>query len=191
MIKPTSVSCNMARTDQTKETQNTAKDLDHEDLDKELRVRSIRDRGVGAGNAHRHTAHQVAEADGEAAPEERVARHVVLRRPQAIVSVFQTSRDLGREDDRHNHTVDRDDLAKDNANQVLGRDARHAHTRTQDRGTRNEYTPSRTDDTQADAERNAHVRPHIGADAFQESADIKLVAGTWRELRQDLPVSTR
>ena len=61
------------RTNQAEETKDTAEDFDDEDLDEEIRVRGVRERGRGARDANADTAQEVACADGEATPEEREA----------------------------------------------------------------------------------------------------------------------
>ena len=62
----------VTRTNQTEETHDTAKHLHNENLHEQVRIRSVCERGSRSGNTDRDTAKQVARADGETAPEERV-----------------------------------------------------------------------------------------------------------------------
>ena len=49
-------------TNQSEKTQDGAEDLDDKDLDEQRRIRRVRQRSIGAGNADSHTAQQVAHA---------------------------------------------------------------------------------------------------------------------------------
>ena len=62
----------MTRTNQTEETHDTTKHLHNENLHEQVRIRSVCERGSRSGNTDRDTAKQVARADSETAPEERV-----------------------------------------------------------------------------------------------------------------------
>jgi hypothetical protein len=53
------------------QAEDAAKDLDDEDLDEEGRVGRVRQSRGRTGDADRDAAEQVAEADGQTAPEER------------------------------------------------------------------------------------------------------------------------
>lgn len=56
--------------DETEETQNTAKDLDDQDLDEETRVSGICQCCSRTGNSDRDTTEQVTETDSETSPEQ-------------------------------------------------------------------------------------------------------------------------
>lgn len=64
---------NTKLTNKAEQTKNRAEDFNDKNLDKELRVGGIGERGGRAGDADRDTTEEVAETDGEAAPEEREA----------------------------------------------------------------------------------------------------------------------
>ena len=61
------------RTNETKQTHDTAEHLDNEDLDEQVGVRGICKGGGGAGDADGDTAEEIARADGKTSPEERVS----------------------------------------------------------------------------------------------------------------------
>lgn len=99
--------------------------------------------GIGKGrttsvDTDRDTADQVTCADGDTAPEESISRIVAASR-QDLIIVDQV--ELGREHDRHDHTVDSDDLTEDNRNQVLRSNPGRLDASADDRGACQEDTP--------------------------------------------------
>lgn len=64
--------------DETEEAQNRAENLNDQDLNEERRVRGVRQGCTAAVDAHRNTADQVANAHGQARPEESEAGVVCL-----------------------------------------------------------------------------------------------------------------
>lgn len=127
-------------TDETKETQDGTKDFHDENLDKQLRIRRIRHRRIGTGDADRDTTEQVAHAHSDPRPEEQVAGQVIVARPE-LVGRLKVARDLGAEDDGHDDAVDGHNFAEDDTDQVLGRDPGCTHTRTEDRSAGDEDSP--------------------------------------------------
>lgn len=102
------------------------------------RIRSISQRSATTVDADRDTTDQVAASDGETSPEQCEAGVVGLRIENG--SLVDVS-DLGGEDDGHDDSVDGDDLAEDDGDQVLGSDPRRLDTGTENRRTGDEYTP--------------------------------------------------
>lgn len=125
--------------DQPKQAQHTAEDLDNQNLDEEARIGGIRQCGAGAVDADTDAADEVAHADGDAAPEEGVAGVEV---GAGVELVLGDELDLGAEDDGHDDAVDGDDLAEDDADQVLGPDPWRLHPAAEDRGPCDEYAPA-------------------------------------------------
>ena len=58
-------------TDETEQTQDTAEDLDNENLHEQIGVRCVRKSRSRACDADANTTEEVARADSETAPEER------------------------------------------------------------------------------------------------------------------------
>ena len=82
------------------------------------RVRSIGQGSATSVDAHAYTADQVAHAHGYSSPEQRVSGEVVRSRVQQL-RVGELVH-LGGEDDGHDDTVNSDDFAEDDGDQVLG-----------------------------------------------------------------------
>ena len=102
------------------------------------RVRSVGQRSAGAVDSNTDTADQVAHADKRAAPEKGVSGVVVAPR---VCGVTANLSQLGGEDDAHDDSVDGDDLAENNRDQVLGADSWRLDTTTEDRSSCNEDSP--------------------------------------------------
>ena len=102
------------------------------------RIRSVSQRGAGAVDANTDAANQVARADQQPAPEQRVASVVVAARVHAIAADLTQ---LGGEDNAHDDAVDGHDLAEDNGDQVLGANARGFDAAAEDRGAGDEDSP--------------------------------------------------
>jgi hypothetical protein len=109
---------------------------DHENVQR--RIGSISQGGAAPVDADGDTAYQVAHADGDAGPEERVARVVGVSRVRGLALERVQ---LGGEDDGHDDAVDRDDLAEDDGDQVLGADARGLDAAAEDGRARDEDAP--------------------------------------------------
>ena len=60
----------MVLTNQPKQTKDTSENFDDEDLDEQVRVRSVSEGSGGAGNSNADATEQVARADGDATPED-------------------------------------------------------------------------------------------------------------------------
>jgi hypothetical protein len=102
------------------------------------RVRSVGQRSAGAVDTDTDTANQVAHANERTAPEEGVSGVVIASR---VCSIAGNLSQFGREYDAHDDTVDGDDLAENNRDQVLGADSWRLDTTTEDRSSGNEDSP--------------------------------------------------
>jgi hypothetical protein len=102
-------------------------------------ISSIGQGSTAAVDANSHTAHQVAEADGQTGPEQGVASKVRVGREH--VGALDAG-DLGGEDDGHDDTVDGDDLAEDDGDEVLGSDSGSLDACTEDGRSGNEDAPA-------------------------------------------------
>jgi len=67
------------RTNQTKQAHNRAEHLNDEDLDEKLRVGSVGQRGIRAGDSDSDTTQQVAQAYCQTSPEGRKALRMGIR----------------------------------------------------------------------------------------------------------------
>jgi hypothetical protein len=88
------------------------------------------------------TANQVAHADRETSPEQRVTSEVVGARVELLS--IRDGLHLGGEDDGHDDAVDGDDFAEDNGDQVLGSYPGSLDTTTDDGHTSCEDAPAMT-----------------------------------------------
>ena len=103
------------------------------------RIGRIRKRGTAAVDTDGNAAYQVAHADRDARPEERVARVVAVGR---VCGLALERVQLGREDDGHDDAVDGDDFAEDDGDQVLGSDSRRPDTSAEDGRACDENAPA-------------------------------------------------
>lgn len=104
----------------------------------QCRISGIRERRTTAVDSDSDTTNQVAHADGQTSPEEGEARVICLGVVQ--LGTLDASQ-LGGEDDGHDDTVDGDDFAEDDGDEVLSADARGADTATDNRRAGNEDAP--------------------------------------------------
>ena len=102
------------------------------------RVCSIGQRSARAVDTDTDTADQVAHAHKRTAPEKGVSSVEVASR---VCSVAANLSEFGRKHDAHDDTVDGDDLAENDRDQVLGADSWRLDTTTEDRGSGNEDSP--------------------------------------------------
>lgn len=158
------------------------------------RVRSVGQRSAGAVDSNTDTADQVAHADKRAAPEKGVSGVVVAPR---VCGVTANLSQLGGEDDAHDDSVDGDDLAENNRDQVLGADSWRLDTTTEDRSSGNEdspvflvsafvpscsrfrsflscrwFVPCGSNNGQADTEADACGGPGVGRNSLDERANL-------------------
>lgn len=96
----------------------------------QARIGSVGKSSTTTVDTDRDTANQVCETNNNTRPKQGESSvHVAGR-----VQVFGLDAvKLGSEDDGHDHTVNGDDLAENNRNQVLRSDSRSLNTSTQDR----------------------------------------------------------
>jgi hypothetical protein len=87
-------------------------------------ISSIGQRSAASVDADSHTTDQVAHADSDTGPEERVTRVVAVG---GICGLTLERVDLGGEDDGHDDAVDGDDFAEDDGDEVLGANPRGPH----------------------------------------------------------------
>lgn len=111
----------------------------HGRLDVQRGISRIGQGGTTAVDANGDTADQVAHADGDAGPEQGEASEV--RRIGVGTGALERA-DLGGEDNGHDDTVDGDDLAEDDGDEVLGTDARRPNATAEDRGAGDEDAPA-------------------------------------------------
>lgn len=147
--------------DQTKQSENGSENLNGKNLDEpgmelaakdkprdgrhiHCRVGSISQRSATSVDAYAYTADEVAHAHSDSGPEQRVSSEVVgagveqLRVGELI--------HLGGEDDGHDDTVNGDDFAEDDGDQVLGSYPRRLDTSTHDGHTGCPDSPLRQSD---------------------------------------------
>lgn len=139
--KITSLALDQQANNEAKETQDGAENLNDEDLDEERAVGGISQCSARAVDAHGHAADEIASTNGEASPEEGEAGVVRVGVGQDVIADVA---DFGREDDGHDDAVDGDDLAEDNADQVLGADTRCLDAGAEDGRARDENAPVAT-----------------------------------------------
>ena len=108
------------------------------------RVRSIGQGRATSVDAHAYTADQVAHAHGYSSPEQRVSGEVVGSRVQQLR--VRELVHLRGEDDGHDDTVNSDDFAEDDGDQVLGSYPRRLDTSTHDGHTGCPDSPLRQSD---------------------------------------------
>lgn len=100
--------------------------------------------GVGqssttAVDADSQTTNEIAESNSDSSPEESETSIVGVGR--VGISSGSGAFDLGGEDNGHNNSVNGDDFAENNGDQVLGSDARSFDTGAENRGSCDEDTP--------------------------------------------------
>jgi hypothetical protein len=101
-------------------------------------ISGISKRSTATVDTNRNTADQVASANQKTRPEQGETSVVVAARSCGIRA---NRGHLCRKDDGHNHTVNGDDFAENDGDQVLCSDSGSLDTTTEDRGTGNEDTP--------------------------------------------------
>lgn len=101
-------------------------------------VSSVSKRSTTAVDTNRDTADKVASADQKTRPEQSETSVVVAARS---CGVRADRGHLCRKDDGHDDTVDGDDLAENDGDQVLCSDSGSLDTTSEDRGAGNENTP--------------------------------------------------
>jgi hypothetical protein len=101
-------------------------------------VSSISKRSTATVDTDRNTTDQVAHADQETGPEQSETSVVVAARS---CSIRADRGHLCRKDNGHDDTVDGDDFAENDGDQVLCSDSGSLDTTTKDRGTGDEDTP--------------------------------------------------
>jgi hypothetical protein len=82
-------------------------------------------------DAHTNTTNQIAHANRYPRPEQSIAGVIVAGR---VYSITAYPSDFGGKDDGHDDSVDGDDFAKDDGDEILGSDSRRFHTTTEDGG---------------------------------------------------------
>ena len=102
--------------DQSKKAQHTREDLNHKHFHEECCICRICKRRAAAVDAHTDTTDQIAHSDRQTGPKEGVASVVV---GACVELVFGDHLDQRGKDDRHNDTVDGDDFAEDDGDEVL------------------------------------------------------------------------
>lgn len=107
-------------------------------VDVQTRICGIAQSRSTAVNPHGDATDQITEADGQTAPEQRIAGVVVL---DVEGRVAAHGADLGGEDDGHDDAVDGDDFAEDDGDEVLGADARGFDAAADNRGAGDEDAP--------------------------------------------------
>jgi len=156
--------------DKTKESEDGTENLDNKNLDEQARISSVSKRSTATVDTNRNTADQVASADQKTRPEQGETSVVVAARSCSI----RTDRGhLCRKDNGHDDTVDGDDFAEDNRDQVLCSDSGSLDTTTEDRGTGNEDTPCSSDDRETDTEGDTGASPCVRRDAEKEVSDVE------------------
>ena len=101
-------------------------------------VSSVSKRSTTAVDANRDTADKVASADQQTRPEQGETSVVIAAR---FCGVRADRGHLCRKDDGHNDTVDGDDFAENDGDQVLCSDSGSLDTTSEDRGAGNKDTP--------------------------------------------------
>lgn len=104
----------------------------------QARISSIGERSTATVDTNRNTADQVASADQQTGPEQGETSVVVAARS---CGVRADRGHLCRKDNGHDDTVNGDDFAENDGDQVLCSDSGSLDTTTEDRGTGNEDTP--------------------------------------------------
>lgn len=155
---------------QPKEPQNGAKDLDNEDLDKQGRVSSIGDCCGSTSDTNSNSTDHVTEANGQASPEQGVARVQVGR---GIQRVSGCGCEFGGEHDGGDQSVDGDNFTEDDADQVLGGDTWGTDTSADDGGTGDKDSPGCANDGEADARGDSQVGPQVGRRCLEELAKVE------------------
>jgi hypothetical protein len=108
-------------------------------------VRSIGKRCTTSVDAYAHTTDQVAHADSDSSPEQRVSGEVVGSGVEQLS--IRDGVHLGGEDDGHDDTVNGDDFAEDDGDQVLRSYPGCLDTSTEDGHTRCPDAPAQLSDT--------------------------------------------
>ena len=104
----------------------------------QARISSISERSTATVDTNRNTADQVASADQQTRPEQGKSSVVVAARSCGIRA---NRGHLRREDDGHDNTVNGDDFAENDGDQVLCSDSGSLDTSSENRGAGNEDTP--------------------------------------------------
>lgn len=125
--------------DQTEETQHTGEDLNDEDFDEHACICGIRKGGTAAVDPHADAADEIAHSDRQSRPEEGIAGIIVRTRVEGL---FRHHGEFGGEDDGHDDTVDCDDLAENNRNQILGSYPRRFDATSEDGGSCDKDAPA-------------------------------------------------
>jgi len=163
---------------EAKETKDRAENLDDEHLDEQRAVSGISKSGATAVDSYSNTTDEVAHPNSDTRPEQREASVVRIGGEELGT---RNGVDLGGEDNGHNDTVDGDDFAEDNGDQVLGANTGCLNTSTEDGGTSDEDAPCCTDDGEANTQRNTQTGPGVGRHRFEESSDIERFATAGEE----------
>lgn len=150
-------------------------------------ISCISERSTAAVYADRDTADKVAHAHGKAGPEQGESSEVVSRAVKNIV--VADVRKLGGEDDGHDDSVNSNNFAEDDGDQVL-----RSYTRGLDTSSDDGYSgcedspfpvsdavlqsgsniPGGSNDRQTNAKGDAYTRPCVGVHALEELSDLRL-----------------
>ena len=104
----------------------------------QCRVRRIRQRSTTPIDPNTHTTYQITHPDRQSTPEQRIPRIHVLA---AICALVICSIELRTEHNRHDDTVDGDDFAEDDRDEIFCSDAWRADAAAENRGAGYEDTP--------------------------------------------------
>lgn len=104
----------------------------------QARISGISKGSTATIDTNRDTADQIASADQKTRPEQGETSVVVAARSCGIRA---DRGHLCRKDNGHDDTIDSDDFAENDGDQVLCSDSGSLDTTTEDRGTGNEDTP--------------------------------------------------
>ena len=154
-------------------------------------ISSIGQSGATSVDSNRDTANQVAHADCETSPEQRVASEVVGAGVELLS--IRDRLHLGGEDDGHDDAVDGHDFAEDDRDQVLG-----SYPGSLDTTTDNGYTscenapamtiegaciiasgknvPGRAYNGKTNAQGDAQTGPGVWRYGFEKAPDVKCLA---------------
>lgn len=179
---------NQQPNDKTKQSQYTRKDLNDQDLDEQTRIWSVCQSSTATVDTNTDTADHVTCANSQASPKYCVSSVKVA---SSIQFVFRYKGQLGCKDDWHDHSIDCNDLTKDDGDKILRPYLRCFYTTTQYRSSCDEDSPNTelvltvwiensipccSNDWKAYAKSDSKICPCIWRYCFEELTNLLLSA---------------
>lgn len=124
---------------ETKETQNWAENLNDENLDKKRAVCCITNSCSGTSNTNTKAANQIGTSHSQTSPEKRVTSVKILLCEDGST---RHGSELRRKNNSHNETINSNNFAENNTDQIFGGNSRCFDASSKDAWTSDKNTPA-------------------------------------------------